>query len=131
LVTSALVKRTVRQPSQHSFASLVMLAFGSGGMRGAIEFNDKASFDASEVSDVRFDRMLAAEFETVELSAAEFRPEDGFGVRHFAAELLCEMSRISLGQTDARRRPLGPRFRGDTSPACGGGKFGAAAALHS
>jgi hypothetical protein len=44
-------------------------------MRVTVQLNDQSNFVTVEISDVRADGMLSAEFKTVELSSAQTRPQ--------------------------------------------------------
>jgi len=56
------------------------------GVLGAIEFNDEASFDRAEVSEVRANRMLTPEFCVLHPTTAQMSPQQSFGIRLFAAQ---------------------------------------------
>ena len=50
------------------------------GMLAAVEFDDELKFVAIEVDDVMAERDLPAEFEIAELTIAEVRPKQRFGI---------------------------------------------------
>ena len=53
----------------------------SVGMLAAVEFNDKAPFDRTEVRKIRSNRMLTPEFHASCAATAQMPPQDSFGVR--------------------------------------------------
>ena len=53
----------------------------------AIELDDYLSFDAGEIGDVPSDRMLATEFEPVELPIPNTEPKTLFSLRQIQAQL--------------------------------------------
>jgi hypothetical protein len=56
------------------------------GVLGAIEFNDEASFDRAEVSEVRTDRVLTPEFCVTHSTAAQMSPQQSFSVGFFSPQ---------------------------------------------
>ena len=75
----------------------------------AIDFNDQPLFETNEVKNVGPERMLAAEFQTADLSQAKHAPECAFGFGHGRAEL----SRAGfVGTSPHAPIPAFPRLRG-------------------
>jgi hypothetical protein len=56
------------------------------GVLGAIEFDDEASFDRAEVSEVRTNRMLRPEFCVTHPTAAQMPPQQSFSVGFFSPQ---------------------------------------------
>ena len=67
-------------------ALLVAIAVGWGVVLPAIEFDDEVVLVAIEVQDVGWERMLAAEFEAVELLATQGVPQLALLGRHLATQ---------------------------------------------
>jgi hypothetical protein len=56
------------------------------GVLRAIQFNNETSFDRTEVSKVRTNRMLTPEFRVPHSAAAQVSPQQSFSVGLFAAQ---------------------------------------------
>ena len=67
------------------------------GVLAAIEFDNQAPFDRTEVGEVGTDRMLTPEFDLSHPAAAQVAPEDSLGVGLFAAQT----AGVLLGQFGA------------------------------
>jgi hypothetical protein len=83
-------QRVVIPEAQHAPAlplqELRSRRIGIRRMLRTVEFDDQPLFDATEVCDVRRDRVLAAEFEPVELRTAQKPPQHALRVGHFLAQ---------------------------------------------
>ena len=58
-------------------------------MLATVQFDDEPGLRACEVGDVRGDGVLAAEVQSVELTATQPAPEQTLGVGHVLAQLAC------------------------------------------
>jgi hypothetical protein len=66
--------------SQPAVANGVMLPPCLAVMWRTVKFHDQAMSDAKKIDDVTADRRLAAEFQAIELRAAQRAPKNGLGL---------------------------------------------------
>jgi hypothetical protein len=71
-------------------------------MLTSVQLDDDGSLKASEVADIRLNRMLSAEFESCQLASAQALPKDA----------LCVSRVFAKGARVAKHAPTGPRFAG-------------------
>ena len=57
----------------------------------AVQLDDQHAFDATEVDDVRTDRMLASKLRA-QLMPAQMQPEPALGVSFFSAQSACPIA---------------------------------------
>ncbi len=90
----------VPEPDNHELqtldANVTSMVRSRFGVLPAIDFHDQSPFEASEIDDVRTDRVLSPELASQQLSASEMFPQFGFRVRHVRAQDACEIPLLSF-----------------------------------
>jgi hypothetical protein len=83
-------------------------------MLAAVQFNDQSGLETYEIRNIRTDRLLAAEFETCELTAAQGKPQFALDIGLFAPQF---PGKFVFHCSPLTRPP--PRFARQRSPSTG------------